>query len=554
VTHDVEMQTRDGVVLRADVYRPDVDEKVPAILVRTPYDKSNHSYRLMPTMAAAKAGFAMVVQDVRGRFASEGDWDLANMHDVEAADGYDAVEWAASQAWCDGAIGMFGGSYLGEVQIYTATVRPPSLRAIAPAVTGAGVNNMRRHSMVLESIVIGWMAGRAVDLLQKKMAKGEADPDDLQRIMAVLRDPGAAAGTLPLNDLLTLNTPGFPSYTDFTDLLRRVATAGRRNGSDIGVPALWVSGWYDETGGTDLFREMRASAATEAARTDTRMILGAWSHNYFDNFVGQMGLGNFGSAEGGETPQAHIDFFRRHLRGEDVDIPVVKYFVMGTNEWKEADDWPVPGAEPRAFHLRSGGGLTTAAPSSSEAPDRYTYDPADPVPSFGVRVMYSGGSTVAGPFDQARVERRPDVLVYTSEPLAAPLEIVGEVDLLLFVSSSATDTDFVAKLCDVDRAGNSTNIADGSVRTRWRSSWDEPSYLVPGDITELRIELGMTGHCFRPGHAIRVQVTSSCFPHLERNMNTGNPPGTDVTGVVAEQTVHHSASYPSRVILPVTAG
>jgi hypothetical protein len=257
--------------------------------------------------------------------------------------------------------------------------------------------------------------------------------------------------------------------------------------------------------------------------------------------------------------QHHVTFYDRHLRGADVDIPIVRYFVLGTKVWKDADDWPPPGTEFQRLYLRSGGKAKSAGgdgtlsaeePPASEGPDRFDYDPFDPVPSWGFKVMYTGGTTLAGPYEQTRVEKRPDVLVYTSPPLEHDLEVVGDIVLHLFIASSAVDTDFVAKLCAVDRDDNSFNLADGFLRASLRTGWHTPTPLNPGEVTELVIEMGPTGYHFRSGERIRVQVTSSAFPHLARNMNTGLPVESDAAGVVAHQTVFHDAARASYLLLP----
>jgi putative CocE/NonD family hydrolase len=562
IDHDLEMTTRDGVVLRADVIRPDIEAKVPAIVARTPYEKTNTmlTHRYLPPVLAAQRGFAFVVQDIRGRYASEGEWDFVHLLEANVDDGYDTIEWVASQPWCDGNVGMEGGSYVGVTQLSAAIAEPPSLRAIAPSLLGVSESRSMSHSLPLESMTVGWMAGLAVDLLTKNMATGEASSSDLDRVMEAIRRPAVESATLPLERLLTLETPGMPTFAQVEELVGATTTFGERGIEAITVPALWTSGWYDNAGGGERFAEMRQRAGSDLARRDSRLILGAWTHNYFESFVGELGLGGFGSAAGGLVPESHLTYYSRHLRGEDVDIPVVRYFVIGPNEWKEGDDWPLPTTEAERWYLHSrgransGGGdgaLSRDEPSASEPADHFRYDPHDPVPSWGFRVMYTGGTTTSGPYEQTRVERRDDVLVYTSAPLTEPLEIVGDIELHLWVASSAPDTDFVAKLCTVAPDGTSVNLADGFLRARLREGWREPRLLEPGEEVELVLELGPVGYRFEPGSRIRIQVTSSAFPHLVRNMNTGNAIGVDEHGVVAEQTVLHDAAHPSSIVLPV---
>lgn len=563
IDRDQEMTTRDGTVLRADVYRPESTGKVPAIVMRTPYEKANTSINqtsYLPPLTACEAGFAVVIQDIRGRFASEGEWDIVHLHAANVEDGVDCIEWVASEPWCDGNIGMTGGSYVGVTQLAAAAGRPAPLKAIAPWLLGMPAERAMRHSLPLESMTVGWLAGLGVDNVMKKMKSGEANVDDLTKLVEAITDPARPSETLPLSDLLNLQTPGNPTYAEVEEMLAHANVEIERHFDAFEVPALWCFGWYDNAGGTEMFETMGSAAATSTARTGSRMIIGPWTHNDARDFVGQFGVGGLGSAAGGAVPQSHLTFFSRHLRGEDVDIPVVRYFVMGSNVWKTADAWPIPGTEFRDMYLRSGGQANTAegdgrldrepAPEG-ERPDAYRYDPMDPVPAWGFRVMYTGGSVVNGPYEQTRVERRSDVLCYTSEELTEPFEIAGDVVLHLWAASSAVDTDWIVKLCVVDRYGLSTNLADGYMRARTRNDWQNPELMEPGMPYEFTISLGQTAYRFEPGQRVRVQVTSSAFPHFVRNMNTGKALADDTEATVAEQTVLHDPEHPSRVVLPV---
>ena len=561
IDRNVEMQTRDGITLRADVIRPDISAKVPAIVSRTPYEKTaqfsaNNGY--CPPYTAAQAGYAFVIQDIRGRYASEGEWDFVNLREANIDDGYDTIEWVASEPWCDGNVTMAGGSYVAVTQVSAALADPPHLRAIAPSLLGISPSRSLAHTLPLESMTVGWMAGLAVDRLLKLLPTGEANPADLLKALEAMTHPEKTAASMPLNDLLVLDSIGMPAYSEVDALVSNVA--GDFGLSRIKIPALWTNGWYDNAGGAESFREMREKGATELARTETCVLMGAWTHNYAGSFVGALGLGGLGSAVGGGVPQLHLKFYDRHLRGADGKLAPVRYFVLGAKTWREADDWPIPGTEFRRYFLRSNGHANSAAgdgrlsldtPSENEPPDVITYDPADPVPSWGFRVMYTGGTTVAGPFEQTRVEKRSDVLVYTSEPFEQDTEVVGDIDLHLFLSSTAPDTDIVAKLCVVWPDGTSINLADGALRTRRRNGPGTDELLEPNRVTPLTIEFGPTGYLFEKGMALRVQVTSSAFPHLARNTNTGNPVEEDAAGVVCENTILHDANNASYVVIPV---
>jgi hypothetical protein len=560
IDRNVEMQTRDGITLRADVVRPDISSKVPAIVSRTPYDKnmqfSMNAY--CPPYTAAQAGYAYVLQDIRGRYASEGEWDFVNLREANIDDGYDTIEWVASQDWCDGNVTMAGGSYVGVTQISAALADPPSLKAIAPSLLGISPSRSLAHTLPLESMTVGWMAGLAVDRLLKLLPTGEANPMDLLKALEAMTHPEKTSAAMPLNELLVLDSIGMPSYGEVDALVSNVA--GDFGLERIKIPALWTNGWYDNAGGAESFKEMREKGATDIARTETCVLMGAWTHNYSLAFVGALGLGALGSAQGAGVPQLHLKFYDRHLRGSGDKLAPVRYFVMGAKVWREADDWPIPGTEFRRYFLRSGGHANSAAgdgrlsldpPAQHESADVISYDPSDPVPSWGFRVMYTGGTTVAGPFEQTRVEQRDDVLVYTSEPFERDTEVVGDIDLHLFVSSTARDTDFIAKLCVVWPDGTSINLADGALRARRRNGPGTDSLLEPDRVTQLTVELGPTGYLFEKGMRLRVQIASSAFPHLARNTNTGNPVQEDAVGVPCRNTILHDADHQSYVVIPV---
>ncbi|MEX0875165.1 MAG: CocE/NonD family hydrolase [Actinomycetota bacterium] len=560
IDRDVEMVTRDGVTLRADVVRPDISARVPAIVARTPYEKTMqwHMMRGLTPYNAAINGYAFVIQDIRGRYASEGEWNFVDLKHANEDDGFDTIEWVASQDWCDGNIGMAGGSYVAVTQWSAALADPPHLRAIAPALMGISASRSLAHLLPLESMTIGWMAGLAVDRLMKLMPEGKANPADFMTVLEAMTHPEVASAKLPLNDLMVLESIGMPRYGEVDELVTNVAAdAGEER---FKVPALWSAGWYDNAGGGEMFRTMREKGATDIARSDSRLILGGWTHNYALNFVGSFGLGGLGSADGAGLGILHRTFYDRHLRGANVDLPPVRYFVMGERAWRDADDWPIPGTDFWRMYLhsrgkansnRGDGALSLDPPAASESPDRYKSDPMDPVPSWGFRVMYTGGTTVAGPFEQMRVEQRDDVLVYTSDPLSEAWEVVGDIDLHLYLSSTARDTDVVAKLCVVWEDGSSFNLADGALRLRRREGPTTQNLIEPGQVYPLKIELGPTGYKLEPGMRLRVQIASTAFPHLARNTQTGGVIEEDTVGEVAENTIFHDAEYPSYVVVPV---
>lgn len=564
IDRDVPMATRDGATLRADVYRPDDSEAHPAILVRTPYNKALSSGGFLPATDAAFAGYAFVVQDTRGRFASEGTFVPRRS---EGEDGYDAVEWVAVQPWCDGRVGMSGGSYLGRIQWETALEQPPSLRAIAPAIISSGpVGEFERGGVIRFESAVSWFSMMAVEIVNRLEREGR-DVTDMRTMVDRARfNIDEVLEHLPFNEVphfdfdglrelfLTRATDELPSNVRSEDDLFWDA-------SRIEVPALHIGGWYDIYAGSlfDNFARMRAGAATDAARAGQHLIAGPWVHGVGPTpYVGGLHFGPTSSAIAAQVPQSCLAFFDRYVRGGDAQLPAIRYFVMGRNEWRTAEEWPPPRAEWIRLQLGSGGhastaggdGTLTSEREGAQAPDVFTYDPRDPVPTTGGRLLASG-KLVPGPLDQSHVEQRSDVLCYTTEPLADDLEVTGPVQLHLFASTSAVDTDFVAKIVDVHPSGAAYNVAEGIVRARYRNGVFAPAPVTPGEVNEYVIDLAHTSIVFRAGHRLRLDVTSSNFPAFDRNMNTGHRFGEDREGVIATQTVCHDDSHASYLELPV---
>ncbi|HEX4195861.1 MAG TPA: CocE/NonD family hydrolase [Caulobacteraceae bacterium] len=554
IDFDVETPMRDGVILRSDIYRPAGPEPVPALLTRGPYDKrvSHRSHMGLDIRAATARGYAVVVQDVRGRFASDGEFIPTPTQQVEGPDGYDTIEWIASQPWCSGAVGMYGASYLSLTQLIAASERPPSLRAIVPEKTGYPA----RGALLLDSILIMWTAGQARDWLEKAMQRQAAGEKEAAILREVMMNPQAAVRHLPLNDMPLMNIGGLST---FQETITRLQTQGRPDIAAIDIPVLIVSGWYDM--GTTDTAEIYATLLERAAGPghEANIIFGPWDHGNSSYALGEVYFGPFASNQLAEIPGLYLDFYDRHLKGDTTKpAPGARYFLMGANEWRSTPTWP-PAHHDTAMYLQSGGAANGShgdgrlgpepAPGGMPA-DRYRYDPHDPAPSFGGRYFDMGGSR-AGPYDQRRVEERDDVLVYTSEVLDAPLEITGSVRLKVFVSCSTPDTDLVLKLCDVSPDGLSHNVVDEFFRCRWRDGFDKTRLFEPGEVYEFDIDMGPIAHLFQPGRRLRLQVTSSAFPHYDRNMNTGHPIGVDATGLVAEVSLFHDAERLSRLILPV---
>ena len=561
VERDVEAEMRDGVVLRADVYRPDTSEPLPVLLQRTPYGKgwSQVSFALM----AAERGYAVAIQDTRGRWASEGD-GYPFVHEMN--DGYDSVEWVARQPWSDGQVGMYGGSYVGYTQLAAAAMRPPSLKAIVPTITFCdpytiGYNN---GALALGALV-SWGLGAGAQMAIMRHPGSEAEKEQLmgQFIAAV---DGMALGqtfdTLPLNDVSLIGRNGlFPFLADV------VAHPTRDDYwqplvcpyDALTIPMLHVGGWYDIFVANTMgdFAGIR-----DQGNVRQKVLIGPWVHGAFDGYAGEVDFGLQGSNMLVLLEEIQLRWFDHWLKGINdgvMDEPPVRIFVMGDNRWRFESEWPLARTQYMPYYLHSGGaanslrGDGTLSPEgpSEEPVDTFVYDPRNPVPTRGGGLCCWQPALPPGAFDQREVEARPDVLVYSTPPLERDVEVTGPVQVHLWTATSAPDTDFAAKLVDVGPCGYARNVADGIVRASYQTSAVRAEPMQPGRVCEYTIDLGATSNVFEAGHRIRLDVSSSNFPRFARNPNTGHPVGTDAKLRPAVQTVFHDAAHPSCVVLPI---
>ncbi len=551
ITDNLSAAMRDGVSLRGDLYQPDTDARRPVILIRTPYGKQGYREDSL-VRKAVERGFAVFVQDVRGRYASDGEFDPYRQ---EGRDGYDSVEWLAAQAWSSGRIGTAGLSYPGAVQWLLAAEAPPHLSCMFPAMCFSSGRQFFYFNGVWDMSWLPWTANNiAPDVRRRKKLRGPATGAEARE--AWRRDGRAALRHVPLDTqpLLKgvadfyfdwLDHPDDGSFWDFADI--------ESKHDRIRVPAFHFSGWHDEgygpVGASRNFMGMRRRASGEAAKHQ-RLVIGPWVHGEPTMKSTRVGDRDLGAQAGFDYDLAVLDWCDWHLRGIDrgmgAGVPPVRVFVMGANRWREGRDWPLPGTIARSLFLRAGGRLAPEAPGA-ENPDRYTFDPNDPVED----PHYDAG---LGPHDQRAIERRADVLTFTTDPLADDLEVIGNIEIRLWIASSAPDTDFVARLLDVEPDGPAWNLMSPTlevIRARYRGSEREPQLMDPGTPYELVLRWGMTGNLFKRGHRIRLQVTSSFFPHLDRNPNTGRPSAIESRLVPARQTLFHDARRPSRIVLPV---
>ena len=560
VEKNVEARMRDGVVLRADVFRPTRPGRFPALLQRTPYSKNDAGYE-EGFRALAARGFVVVVQDTRGRYTSDG---VARPHD-EAEDGFDTIAWVRTLPYANGNVGTWGGSYLATTQLLAATLRPKGLVAMFPSSSYAS-----RYDMVFQGGAfylndgLGWNLGQAADVRRRTFTP-DADRDRPIGLDAsqrtVLRERWLWHVPLASFDALELRrfAPGYfdmlahPSRDAWWDTFDIAAKHDR-----FEAPAFHLTGWYDTllTGTLRNFTGLRARAANETARRGQRIVIGPWTHARPTLKSTSIGDVDYGPGAGFSAQQAYEQWFERWLvgpaEGDPHDSPV-RIFVMGENKWRDEQEWPLARAKATAYYLHSSGGANSlggdgalsTTPPATEAPDRYTYDPWNPVPTGAI------GGYSRMPSDERAAEQRDDVLVYTSAPLERAVEVTGPLAVTLWIASSAPDTDFTAKLVDVHPDGTARAVNDGILRARYRRSQARPELLAPGEPTEITIDLGATSNVFLAGHRIRLDVSSSNFPRFDRNPNTGGTFGEDAELRRAEQTVFHDAEKPSRLVLPV---
>ena len=561
----------DGTMTYVDVFRPDAPGKFPALLQRTPYDKSSPNSRSGPVDAirGAMNGYAMVIQDVRGRHSSEGEfYTFVN----EAEDGFNSVEWVAGQPWCNGKVGMYGVSYVGATQWLSAKAKPPSLVAIAPGVTAADYHEgwAWQGGAFELGFNLSWAVGPLVaanwDNLSRRLG---LSMEGLAEVVRAKDNLTEGYLHLPTQDMPHLKN-GLADYyydwlahPDYDDYWKKVCI--QESHSDITVPSLNMGGWYDVfLGGTiGNYVGMRQNGATEAARSGQRLLLGPWIHGSTPIDVsGEFHFGTRSSSAVMDLPGVILRYYDHWLKGEDngvADEKPVRIFVMGENVWRWEDSWPLSRAVVTNYYLHSGGKanslngdgrLDTDAPNH-EQPDVYAYNPMDPVPTRGGGLCCDPAFMMSGAYDQRPIEARPDVLVYSTPALEQDTEVTGPIVVTLYASSSAVDTDFTAKLVDVEPCGCARNLTDGIIRARYRKPRHPASLIEPGQVYKYTIDVWATSNLFKKGHSIRLEISSSNFPRFDRNPNTGGPIGAETTLVPALQTVHHSDGYPSHVTLPV---
>ena len=570
---NVMVPMRDGTRLATDIFRPDAPGRFPVLVNRGPYgkegylDQPNHSMWFFP-----RNGYVFVSQDCRARFDSEG--DHYNPVFQEALDGWDTVEWAARQPWSTGKVGTTGQSYLGATQYTLAGTNPlpPHLRTMAPVSASSDFH----QSWVYHTggaMEWGWMVPYAI-FKGRNTLERIGRQDLLAQMDEYVLPPGNFAQPLtdewyrhlPLRDWIDRLKETAPYFHEYFDEELDSPYWWRanllRNLGGTTIPMFHVSSWYDIflEGALNSFQAIREQGATGLARRNQKLLIGPWAHirPYTEPTSGGCGDIDFGDNARIELHDYLLRWFDYWLQDIDSGIttgPPVYIFVMGENRWREEHEWPLARTNYTAFYLhsqgsantRSGDGSLSTVPPGEQPADQFVYNPEDPAPT-------AGGNTLIidyGVADQGFIEDRSDVLVYDSGPLEHDLEITGPVKMELYASSSSVDTDFTAKLVDVRPDGYAHNLQDGIIRARYRTSAAQPSFIEPSRVYRYTIDLGSTSHVIKAGHRIRLDVSSSNFPRFDRNPNTGAPLGVDSRLESARQTIHHSAAFPSRVILPI---
>lgn len=599
IERKVMMPMRDGVRLATDVYRPkNAPARVPTVFVRTPYNFNYWDVQhgvprdMSQILTAVKRGYAFVMQNERGHFFSEGHYDILG---APVTDGEDALQWISSQPWSNGRVGTTGCSSTAEYQMAVAAKGHPAHAAMNVQGFGAGVGRMKPYyeqgnwyrGGAVQMLFIAWLYGEQNQL--RPMFPANTSREDLVKASKYFDlapqqpdvDWSRALWHLPMQDILKAVDGPKGIFADAMPVDTGGRMAQRRpndpawykgglfhDDATINVPGLWFMSWYDVSIGPNLaaYNHVRKTARPDVAGLQWAIIAPvthcAYTRAIEDTIVGERSMGDarFDYAD------VLYGFFDRFLKGERSErldkLPKVTYFTMGSNRWESSDSWPPEGARPRTFYLSSGGranslhgdGALIAAPPQTDTPDTFTYDPMNPVTSYGGNVCCTGTAITAGAFDQRKMEARADILVFTSAPFEDGLTLTGPIEPTLYASSDAKDTDVTVKVLDVYPDGRAYNLDETIQRMRYRDGYDKPpAWMEAGKVYKVTLQPLNTSNYFAPGHRLRIEVSSSNFPRFDRNLNTGGNNYDEATGVVAHTTVHHSRLYPSQVTVAVVA-
>jgi putative CocE/NonD family hydrolase len=588
---------RDGKRMAADVYRPkDESKKYPIIFVRTPYNFNFWDVKLgaprdmSAELDAVKRGYAYVEMNERGHFFSEGEYDILG---APLSDGEDELEWMSKQPWSNAKVGTIGCSSTAEWQMGVAALGHPAFAAMIPQGFGAGVGRVAPYyeqgnwyrGGAVQMLFIAWLYGEQNQV--RPMFPPNTTREDLIRASKAFDlaqqlppvDWSKALNHLPEQDIIKAVDGPHGIFADREEVSTGGAMIKRapndpswyRGGlwddsKPINVPGFWFMSWYDVSIGPNLaaYNFVRKTARPEIANEQYAVIAPTLHCGYKrateNTIVGERSMGD-----------ARLDYdaltygwFDTFLKGEKTDFlqktPKVRYFTMGMNKWQTANTWPPEGAKPLTFFLDSGGranslngdGILTSQTGTTDLPDSFTYDPMNPVPSYGGNVCCTGNAVVGGSFDQRKMEARADILVYTTQPFTQDVEVSGPMEATLYVSSDAKDTDFTIKVIDVDPEGKAYNLDETIQRARYRDGYDKPVVWMEKDkVYKLTVQPMNTSNLFPAGHRLRIEVSSSNFPRFDRNLNTGGNNYDEATGIVAHNAIHHSKEYPSQITVTV---
>lgn len=587
IDQKVMMPMRDGVRLSTDIYRPKGNANVPIVFSRTPYQFNTWGNGEMQTRTleaayeAVMRGYAFVIQNERGRFFSEGEWDILG---TPTTDGYDAFEWMSKQAWSNGKIGVIGCSSTAEWQMAVASLHHPALAAMVAQGFGAGVGRVGEYyeqgnwyrGGAQQMLFTAWLYGTQNDAFRPTLPKNISQ-EDLVRIQRFYDmapemprvDWSQALQHLPVQDIIkNVNGPNGV----YEHMIRRkpndpawFAGGLYHDNMPLDVPAFWFVSWYDVSSSPNLalFNHMRKNPNKEIA-DNQYLVIAPTLHCSFkrateNTIVGERSVGD-ARLNYDELTWGWFDLL---LKGEQNDFkkttPRVKYFTMGSNQWQTSETWPPANAIMTDYFLssegkantRNGNGKLVAKAPASDKPDTFAYDPANPVSSYGGNVCCTGNAVTGGAFDQSKMELRDDILVYTSEPLKEGIEVSGFIESTLYLSSDVKDTDVTIKLIDVYPDGKAYNLDETIQRVRYREGYEKEVFMEKGNVYKVKLTPMSTSNYFAAGHRIRIEVSSSNFPRFERNLNTGGNNYDEVQGIVAHNQIHHSKKYPSVVRLPM---
>ena len=587
IDQKVMMPMRDGIRLATDIYRPKGEGKYPIVFSRTPYnfntwvDGKMGTGPLQAAYEAVSRGYVYVVQNERGRFFSEGEWDILG---TPITDGYDALEWMSKQKWSNGKVGLIGCSSTAEWQMAVASQNHPALAAMIAQGYGAGVGRVGKfmeqgnwyRGGAQQMLFTSWLYGTQHDKMAPILPKG-IQQKDLLRIQKFYDmapempkvDWALGLKHLPVQDIIK-NAQGADGIYEKM-IVRKPNDPAWFNGGlyhdnmSLEVPAYWFVSWYDVSSAPNiaLFNQVRNAAKSKNVADNQYLVIAPVLHCSFkrateNTIVGERSVGdarlNYDELTWG--------WFDMLLKGEQNDFkakqPRVRYYTMGSNKWQQAESFPLPNTEIKDFFLasagkantRNGDGALSLTPPSKDNPDAFTYDPMNPVGSYGGNVCCTGNAVQGGSFDQSQMELRNDILVYTSEALAEGVEITGFIESTLFVSSTGLDTDVTIKLIDVYPDGKAYNLDETIQRLRYRDGYDKEVFMEKNKVYKVDLTPMVTSNYFPAGHKIRIEVSSSNFPRFDRNLNTGGNNYDESKGIVVENKIHHSKQYPSVIKLP----